>query len=191
MRSIAGFGLNAADDMALLAASGVLLSYLEEVRPTGLNHLRQPRVDHGERIMHLDEMTRRNLELVEPLRPGQGMTLLSLLDRTRTPMGGRRLRRRVLRPLLDRDRIESRLDAITELVDHPLVRDQIRTQLSPVRDLERVAARISAGRVAPREFLGLGLSLKALPSVRLALESVQSARLVDLTSRLDLSLIHI
>tara|TARA_B100001123_G_scaffold241920_1_gene270516 strand:+ start:5316 stop:7940 length:2625 start_codon:yes stop_codon:yes gene_type:complete len=186
VRSIAGFGLNAVDDMALLAASGVLLSYLEEVRPTGLNHLRQPRVDHGERIMHLDEMTRRNLELVEPLQPGQGMTLLSLLDRTRTPMGGRRLRRRVLRPLLDRDRIESRLDAIAELVDHPMIRDQVRTQLSPVRDLERVAARISAGRVAPREFLGLGLSLKALPSVRLALESVQSARLVELTSRLDI-----
>jgi DNA mismatch repair protein MutS len=186
VRSIVGFGLNAADDVALLAASGVLLGYLEEVRPTGMNHLRQPRVDHGERIMHLDEMTRRNLELVEPLRPGQGMTLLSLLDRTRTPMGGRRLRRRVLRPLLDRDRIEARLDAIAELVNHPLIRDQVRTRLSPVRDLERVAARVSAGRVAPREFLGLGLSLKALPSVRLALEPVQSTRLTELRSCLDI-----
>ena len=98
--SSSGFGLDPARDPLLLAASGALLAYLDEVRPAGLDHLRPPRVDRAGRVMYLDEMTRRNLELVEPLRPGEGASLLALIDRTRTPMGARLLRRRLLRPLV-------------------------------------------------------------------------------------------
>ncbi len=165
VRSVEGFGLDPEDDATSLAAVGALLAYLEEVRPAGVEHLRHPRVERRGRTMYLDEMTRRNLELVETLRPGPGMTLLKLLDRTRTAMGGRLLRRRLLRPLLDRAAIEDRLDAVGELFKDGDMRRALRAKLREIRDLERLAARVSAARAGPREFLGLGESLEALPHV--------------------------
>ncbi len=185
VRSTAGFGLDASD-RPLLAAGGALLSYLEELRPTGLDHLRPPTVDRGVHAMYLDAMTRRNLELVEPLRPGEGVTLLSLLDRTSTPMGGRLLRRRVLAPLVDRDAIERRLDAVQELCERSDERAELRRHLGAIRDLERVAARISTGGVSPRELLGLGRSLAALPEVGRIASGLRAPALADLTVRFDL-----
>lgn len=185
VRSSAGFGLDAKVDRGLLGAGGALLGYLEEVRPSGVDHIRPPRVDRGDRVMYLDTMTRRNLELVEPLRAGEGTALLTLLDRTRTPMGGRRLRQRVLRPLLDRVDIEARLDAVGEFVANSEARREVRGQLRPVRDLERLAARVSAGRVTPREMLGLGLSLKALPSVGEAIAGLTTPLLRELADAYD------
>ncbi|WP_428275903.1 DNA mismatch repair protein MutS [Candidatus Palauibacter sp.] len=183
--SSSGFGLDSARDPLLLAASGALLGYLDEVRPTGLDHLRPPRVDRAGRVMYLDEMTRRNLELVEPLRPGEGASLLALIDRTRTPMGARLLRRRLLRPLVLPDEIAARLDAVQELVERTEARERIRSALRPIRDLERLAARVSAGRAAPRELLGLGLSLGALPGLAAALEPLEAGRLAELRSGFD------
>ncbi|WP_420633716.1 DNA mismatch repair protein MutS [Candidatus Palauibacter sp.] len=180
-----GFGLHVDRDTRLLAASGALLGYLEEVRPAGLDHLRPPRVDRVGRVMFLDDMTRRNLELVEPLRPGEGASLLTLLDRTRTPMGARLLRRRLLRPLVDADEITARLDAVQELVERPDDREHIRGALRPIRDLERLAARVSTGRVGPRELLGLGLSLDSLPGLAAALGPLETARLAELRSGFD------
>ncbi len=165
VRATAGYGLDPGADRHLLAAAAALLGYVEEVRPRGVDHLRPPRVDRTGGTMYLDAMTRRNLELVEPLRPGEGTSLLALLDRTRTPMGGRRLRQWILRPLVDRDRIEGRLDAVAELVDRETLRREVRERLSSVRDLERLAARIATGRAAPRDLLGLARSLAALPEV--------------------------
>jgi DNA mismatch repair protein MutS len=165
VRSVEGFGLDPEDDATSLAAVGALLAYLEEVRPAGVEHLRHPRIERRGSTMYLDEMTRRNLELVETLRPGRGVTLLGLLDCTRTAMGGRLLRRRLLRPLLDRAAIEDRLDAVGELLEAGDVRRELRARLREIRDLERLAARVSAARAGPREFLGLGESLDALPHV--------------------------
>ncbi|MDX1396440.1 MAG: DNA mismatch repair protein MutS [Gemmatimonadota bacterium] len=183
--SIAGFGLSREGDGDLLAAAAGLLAYLDEVRPAGVDHLRPPRVDREGQAMYLDAMTRRNLELVEPLRAGEGMSLLDLLDRTKTAMGARLLRRRVLRPLLDRARIETRLDAVDELVGDESTRGEIRERLSRVRDLERLAARISTGSVSPRELLGLARSLEALPGVVAALEGCRSPRLSGLRDGFD------
>ena len=185
VKSSLGFGLDARRDGRLLAASGALLGYLEEVRPTGLDHLRPPRVDRAGRVMYLDEMTRRNLELVEPLRAGEGASLLELLDRTRTPMGARLLRRRLLRPLVDADEIAPRLDAVQEFVERPGERADVRRALRPIRDLERLAARIATGRAGPRELLGLGLSLDALPGLAAALDGLEAGRLVELRARFD------
>ncbi len=165
VRSVEGFGLDPEDDATSLAAVGALLAYLKEVRPAGVEHLRHPRIERRGSTMYLDEMTRRNLELVETLRPGRGVTLLGLLDCTRTAMGGRLLRRRLLRPLLDRAAIEDRLDAVGELLEAGDVRRELRARLREIRDLERLAARVSAARAGPREFLGLGESLDALPHV--------------------------
>ena len=185
VKSSAGFGLDRGRDALLLAASGALLGYLEEVRPAGLDHLRPPSVDRAGRVMYLDEMTRRNLELVEPLRPGEGSSLLELLDDTRTPMGARLLRRRLLRPLVDVGEIEARLDAVQEFVERPGARASVRDALRPIRDLERLAARIATGRAGPRELLGLGLSLDALPGLAAALDGFEAGRLAELRARFD------
>ncbi|WP_420447095.1 DNA mismatch repair protein MutS [Candidatus Palauibacter sp.] len=185
VNSTSGFGLDLARDPLLLAASGALLGYLDEVRPAGLDHLRPPRVDRAGRVMYLDEMTRRNLELVEPLRPGAGASLLELLDRTRTPMGARLLRRRLLRPLVRAEEIAIRLDAVQELVERSEKREHVRGALRPIRDLERLAARVSTGRAAPRELLGLGLSLDALPGLAAALAPLEAGRFTELQAGFD------
>jgi DNA mismatch repair protein MutS len=184
--SVEGFGLDLERDALPLAAAGALLAYLEEVRPAGVEHLRRPRVHRRGRTMYLDEMTRRNLELVETIRPGPGMTLLRLLDRTRTPMGGRLLRRRLLRPLLDRGEIDRRLAAVEELAEGGSFRRSLRTCLGEIRDLERLAARISTARAGPRELLGLGESLAALPAVEETLRPAKAEDLRSLGDGLDL-----
>ena len=125
-----GFGFRAAEEPHLVSAAGALVAYLREVRPAGVEHLRPPRVERAGRYMHLDEMTRRNLELVSPLRAEGGGTLLEVLDRTRTAMGGRLLRRRVLHPLLDLDGIHYRQAGVAELVEAEDRRRALRSALA-------------------------------------------------------------
>ena len=124
--------------------------------------------------MPLDEMTRRNLELVESLRGGElAGTLLSVLDRTATPMGQRLLRQWLLAPLMDRAAIEPRLDAVTVLVRDPVGRAALREALDGVRDVERLASKAAAGRATPRELRALGDSLSRLPRVAAPRASVR------------------
>jgi DNA mismatch repair protein MutS len=174
---IEGFGLVPGEDDHLTGAAGAVLSYLEEVRPTGMPHLDMPAIHRDGRHLYLDEMTRRNLELVDPIRADDGGTLLSVLDRTLTAMGRRAMRRRVLRPLLDPAEIEDRLDAVEELVDRTDARAAIRKSLARVRDIERLTARVATARVAPRELLSLRESLAELPALMSALEDPRSRRL--------------
>ncbi|MDP2528225.1 MAG: DNA mismatch repair protein MutS [Candidatus Palauibacterales bacterium] len=180
-----GFGFRAEDEPHLAAAAGALVAYLREVRPAGVEHLRPPRVERAGRYMHLDEMTRRNLELVSPLRSEGGGTLLEVLDRTRTAMGGRLLRRRVLHPLLDLDGIHCRQAGVAELVEADDRRRALRSALAEVRDLERLAAKIATARAAPRELLALVGSLDVLPAVVAGLEGTSSAVLRDLAAGFD------
>ncbi len=180
-----GFGFRKEDEPHLVSAAGALVSYLEEVRPGGLEHLQPPRVERSGRFMHLDEMTRRNLELVRPLRPDGGGTLLETVDRTETAMGGRMLRRRILRPLLDVDEIRARQEAVAELSEDDELRRDLRDRLAEVQDLERLGGKISTGRVNPRELLGLGRSLEVLPRVVEAVEDAASDRLAGLAADFD------
>ncbi|MDQ3388642.1 MAG: DNA mismatch repair protein MutS, partial [Gemmatimonadota bacterium] len=153
----------------------------------GLGHLRAPRVERAGEAMVLDEMTRRNLELVEPLRGGgEAGTLLSVLDEALTPMGGRLLRGWIVSPLLDPARIEARLGAVGELVDSAERRGALRGALAGIRDLERLAGKISAGRALPRELLALANSLGKLPDLMDALEGAESGLLADLRDGIDL-----
>ncbi|MFQ5746629.1 MAG: DNA mismatch repair protein MutS [Gemmatimonadota bacterium] len=174
--TLEGFGFAPDVDGHLAGAAGAVAAYLEEVRPGGLAHLREPRVHRAGRFLYLDEMTRRNLELVEPLRPGGG-TLLGVLDRTLTPMGRRMLRRRLLRPLVRAEEIEARLDAVAELVDDGRRRRRVREALEKVGDLERLAGRLATGRIGPRGLLSIGASLAALPDLAGALEGVTATAL--------------
>ena len=101
--------------------------------------------------MLLDEMTRRNLELVEPLRVGEeGGTLVWVLDETVTAMGARALRRWILTPLVDAEEIWRRLEAVAELFDVPDLRTRLRDALGRMTDLERLAGKVGAGRVSPK-----------------------------------------
>ena len=185
-----GLGLES-PDRAALGAAGALLRYASELRPAGLPQLARPRVVRADAAMPLDEMTRRNLELVEPLRPGAaGGTLLEVLDRTTTPMGARLLRRWLLAPLRSRDAIQARHDAVEVLVRDARGRERLREALDGMRDLERLASRAAARRGSPRELGALRDSLARLPDVGGALDGLaqreHSAELERAAHQLDL-----
>ncbi len=185
VRSLDGFGIQAADDL-LVRAAGALLQYLAEIRPGGVTHLRPLRVRRPGRVMLLDEMTRRNLELIEPLRAGEeGGTLLDVLDRTVTAMGGRLLRRWMLEPLVVAEQIWARQDAVAELVENPELRVTVRDTLSGVADLERMAGKIGTLRVGPRDLAALRRSLERLPRVREATTGARSDLVRSLCAELD------
>ena len=170
--SLDGLGVEAQDAPAL-GAAGALLRYVRELKPGGLPHLAHPRLLRRGDVLPLDEMTRRNLELVEPLRAGsQGVTLLETIDRTLTPMGARLLRRWLLAPLVEPAAINARLDAVGVLCGDARGRDRVRESLEGVRDLERLASRAAMGRATPRELGSLRDSMLLLPEVAAALESV-------------------
>jgi len=165
VRSLEPYGFGREDGL-LVRAAGALAAYARQVQPASAGHLRPPQLLRPGREMALDEMTRRNLELVEPLRPGgEGGTLVAVLDDTVTAMGARLLRRWILRPLVDAEEIWRRLEGVEELVSHPELRRSLRDLLREVGDLERLAGKVSTGRVAPRDFLALARSLEVLPRI--------------------------
>jgi DNA mismatch repair protein MutS len=173
--SLESFGIGN-DDGAMLAAGSALLRYLRELQPGGVPHLARPIIERAGNAMPLDEMTRRNLELVESLRGGERSgTLLDVLDRTATPMGSRLLRQWVLSPLLNVTAISKRLDAVAALISDPVTRASLREALDGVRDVERLASKAAAGRISPREMAALGSSLARLTGVEQALKRIGSA----------------
>jgi DNA mismatch repair protein MutS len=186
VRDLDGLGLEMRDTPSI-GAAGALLRYLKELQPGGVPHLARPQIERAGGAMPLDEMTRRNLELVESLRGGttEG-TLLAVLDRTMTPMGARLLRQWLLAPLVDRAAIEARLDAVEALVREASARDALRTALDGVRDVERLGGKAAAGRATPRELAALGASLARLPEVERAARALTTAGvLASLMSRWD------
>jgi DNA mismatch repair protein MutS len=169
-----GLGIEPGDHAAV-GAAGALLRYARELKPGGLPHVTRPRIVRSGDVLPLDEMTRRNLELVEPLRPGAaGATLLDGLDRTMTPMGARLLRRWLLAPLVQPAAINARLDAVEVLAGDARGRDRLREALDGVRDLERLAGRAALGRATPRELGALRDSLLRLPDVRAGLDGLEA-----------------
>jgi DNA mismatch repair protein MutS len=167
--SLDGLGLGPQDGDAI-GAAGALLRYVSELQPAGLPHLKRPAARRSARHLWIDDMTRRNLELIEPLRAGaRGVTLLEALDLTMTPMGARRLRHWVLSPLSEPDAINARLDAVEVAVRDSRGRSRVREALDGVRDLERLTARAAQGRATPRELGVLRDSFLRLPDVLEAL----------------------
>ena len=174
LASLDGLGIEAGDRTAL-GAAGALLRYARELKPGGLPHVARPRILRSGDVLPLDEMTRRNLELVEPLRPGpSGTTVLNVLDLTATPMGARLLRRWLLAPLVDPAGINARLDAVEVLAADARGRARLREALDGVRDLERLASRAALGRATPRELGALRDSILRLPDVRGALDGLEN-----------------
>ena len=185
VHSLDGFGFERGDEL-LVRAAGALVAYVEEIRPGALENLLPPRIQRPDRVMALDSMTRRNLELVEPLMPDQSQaSLLSVLDRTTTPMGARLLRSWVLRPLLDEDELWTRQGGVAELFEAPEELAGLRTALSRIRDLDRLATKIGSSRATPREVLALGQSVRQLPAVVSAGAGFRSEIVVGLVGDLD------
>jgi len=171
--SVEGIGISESDRPAL-AAAGALMRYLHELQPAGIPHLARPKLERPGGPMPLDEMTRRNLELVESLRGGEdGGTLIGVLDRTLTSMGSRLLRQWLLAPLTNRKAIDARLDAVAIFAAEPIVREAMRSALDGVRDVERLAGKTASGRGTPREVRALGDSISRLPVVEGVLKQLE------------------
>jgi len=159
------FGLH--DKPLALRAAGAILSYLDETQRGALGQIITLRSYSTAGFMTLDTATRRNLELVETIREGKKRgTLLDVLDRTVTPMGGRLLRTWLGQPLLDRARLERRLDAVEALFSSGTARAMVRDSLRRVSDLERLVNRLLVNRAGPRDLLALAASLDAVPALR-------------------------
>ena len=180
--SLEAFGIEETDS-AIVGAAGALLRYIDELQPAGTPHLSRPKIERTAGVMPLDGMTRRNLELVESMRGAEASgTLLSVLDRTLTPMGARLLRQWLLAPLVDRAPIEARHAAVATLGD-ALIRGALRDALDGVRDIERLGGKAATGRATPRELRALGDSMGRLPAlhsaVQRALSAAESMRTAD------------
>lgn len=185
LQSLDGFGFQSGD-AALIRAAGALVQYLGEIRPAGVTHLKPVSIHRRGRVMLLDDMTRRNLELIEPLRSGEeGGTLLDVLDETVTAMGGRLLRRWVLEPLVVAEEVWRRQEGVAELVESPELRDELRDALTRVGDLERLAGKFGTRRVAPRDLGTLRRSLRLLPRIREASDGADSEIVRAMGAELD------
>jgi len=168
-----------------IGSAAAILHYLRDTQRSALDHLERPSFYNRADALILDATTVRNLELVEPLFAGESRdsTLLHVLDRTRTGMGGRLLRRRLLAPSIDVGEIEARLDSVAELSGAPILRAQLGKLLESILDLERLLAKISLASAGPRDLLALARSLAVIPS--LSAHPVRAAQLKDIDSRLD------
>ncbi len=174
--SLVSLGLG--DDTAAICAAGGLLSYISETQKFDLSHINQPDVFTSGRYMELDYTTRRNLELTENLRTGEKKgSLLWVLDKTKTPMGGRLLRSWVERPLLSPVAIKRRLTAVAELHGDHVVRGELIELLREIGDLQRLAGRAVYGTANGRDLAALGQYCAAMPRLSALLEGKSSALL--------------
>lgn len=167
-------------------AINALLKYLEDTQKTSLDHINTIKIYNTTRYMALDINARRNLELTEKMRDkSKKGTLLWVLDKTSTSMGGRLLRRWINDPLIDRAEINERLDAVEELKDSIILRGDVIEALKKVYDIERLAGKISYGNANGRDMISLKNSVKQLPDIKKVLATTGSKLLKNIYEELD------
>ena len=175
-----------ADASPALRAVGGLMAYLYETQKTDLSYMNTLRYYASGRFMELDPVARRNLELTETLRGKEKKgSLLWVLDKTRTAMGGRLLRNWLERPLLDPVAISRRLDGVAWLVDNPVERGELTQLLREITDLERLISRIVYGSAGARDLVALAAGLSRTPSLQNLLPEKSPALLAGLRAELD------
>lgn len=181
--SLDGFGCQ---DLAYgVPAAGGLLTYLERIQPEALRMVRSIKPYSLDRQMMLDSGTLRNLEIFESLRPDlRKATLIGVLDVTRTPMGGRLLRQWLLKPLKDVEGINTRLDAVGEMVEDDKGRGQLRKTLDNMGDIERLSGKLASRKATPRDVVGLKATLKQIPNLKKALGEVRADLLEECSENL-------
>ena len=184
VRDFKGLGLEDYD--CGIISAGALLTYLLETQKNSLSNLTHITPYAAGKYMMLDSSTRRNLELCETLREKQKRgSLLWVLDKTKTAMGARTLRKYVEQPLIDKAEIIRRLDAVEELKNQAISREEIREYLTPVYDLERLITKITYGSANPRDLTAFKTSLEMLPHIRCILEEMQTPLLREIYKDLD------
>ena len=182
--SLKGFGCEDMD--AGICAAGAVLHYLKDVQKNDLAHIVGLSRQSGKEFVTLDSDTRRNLELLVSMRSGskQG-TLVATIDRTRTPMGGRKLIQWVLKPLLNADAIRRRLDAVEEILSAKTILEELPEHLGKVGDLERFISKIITNRATARDLVALKRSLRIIPELKKILDGCESNELVAFVTDID------
>ena len=185
VRSLEGFGLVGHEPSAI--AAGVVLHYVRTTQKNEALHIDSLKFQEHSTALELDQVTVRNLELVEPLFAGQDdrTTLFHTLDACGTPMGKRMLRATILRPMIDADVLNARYEAVAEAHGDLVKREEVRRAFAGVLDLERLLARLSLDSAGPRDVRGLAASLARLPGLKTAMEAMQAALWRELIGRLD------
>ncbi len=179
-------GLGIEDFPVGLIAAGALLQYLYETQKTSLAHFTHIYPYLTSKYMLLDSSTRRNLELIETLREKQKKgSLLGVLDRTKTAMGGRLLRKYIEQPLIDKEKIEKRLDAVEALCQKSVDREEMREYLHTIYDLERLLGKVSYKTANPRDLIAFRNSLAMLPSIRTVLGDFDAPLLREIREHMD------
>ncbi len=183
LQTIEGLGLS--DRPVAASSAGAILRYLETTQKRGLEFVSRPSYFSLSDKLILDQATMRNLEVVRNVHDAsQENTLVSVLDHTLTPMGGRKLRHWLMEPSMSIDEIDGRLDAVEELVSNLSLRMELGDALGTIRDLERLIARVVHGSANARDMLGVRTCLEAVAPLRDALAEVRSTRLSDLAGKL-------
>ena len=182
LASLEGFGL--ARRRAARGAAGAALAYLVSTQLTSLGHVTRIETFDPGGALQVERTTRRRLDLLRRVDGSQEGTLVSVLDKTRTAMGGRMLRDWIVSPLADSAGIEWRLDGVQEFVKDSFLRKDIREALGAVRDIERILGRVATGRANARDLLALGRSLETLPALHAMLSGVYSRTLGELRDEL-------
>ena len=179
-------GLGLKDSPACVASCGALMQYLHETQMSSLSHINHIETYSVDSFMILDSATRRNLELTETLRDKQKRgSLLWVLDKTKTAMGARKLREFVEQPLLYKDAIEKRLDAIEAINKELIVREELREYLNTIYDLERLLTRIALKTANPRDLLAFKTSIQYLPDIYNLLRELPCERINEIYEDYD------
>lgn len=181
-KNLKGFGISHL--RSGVVAAGAILHYLGVTLHTQISHIRNISRIEEERYVRLDKFTIRSLELLGSMHDG-GSSLLSVVDRTLTAMGARLLKRWMVFPLKDRKPIEERLDVVEYYFREPEFRELVEEQLHMIGDLERIIAKVAAGRVSPRELVQLKLALQAVEPIKVACEASSNAVLKQIGAQLD------
>ena len=181
-QTLKGFGI---EEMTIgIVAAGVIMHYMQETQKENVIHIKKVVPHSVSEYINLDPSTRRNLEITTSLGERVEGTLLWVLDKTRTPMGGRLLRRWVNYPLKNITTIQSRLDAIEEIINKKKIRENLSSELSHIGDLERLIARICTNRANPRELVALKSMLQKVEALKNLMKDVQSNDLEKIRNEL-------
>ena len=185
VRSLEGFGLVGHDAAAI--AAGAVLHYVRTTQKNEALHVDSLRFQEHSTALELDQVTVRNLELVEPLFAGQDSraTLFHTLDACQTPMGKRLLRATILRPLIGSEQIDARYEAVAEAHGDLLKREEVRRAFAGILDLERLLARLSLDSAGPRDVCALAASLAKLPALKPAIGAMAAPLWREVFERLD------
>ena len=178
VESLAGFGID--NNKLLINCCGGLLSYIKQTQKTSLDFINSIKRFNYKDYMQLDLYTKKNLELVQNITDGGvSGSLLSVVDKTKTPLGKRLIRKWIIQPLIRPEEINYRLDGVEELTNNLLKREELKEILRGINDIERLVSKISYGNSNARDVISLKNSLKKVPKIRNLLSNFESAILCD------------